>query len=462
MNLNLQQVTEMCGGICNSENLSVSISGVSIDTRSIQPGDVFVALPGENSDGHDFIETAFQNDATAAIVSRDWGEAKRDHSEFPLILVSDPLAALQTWAAAYRKTLKGKLVAVTGTNGKTSTREMICSVLETGLKVEKTRGNLNNHIGLPLSILSFSQASDVYVVEMGANHVGEIETLCRIAPPDISMITNIGEGHIGMFGSLENIIQAKFEIFSGLKEDGIFVVNADDPNIAKTVRKRKPANMFSYAVRKPADLQAVDVSFDAAACPSFCVKDVHFKIAVPGAHIVSNALAAISIGELLGISLAQAAAGLEKYRPVSGRWTIRDHAGILMIDDAYNANPASVAASIKTFGKMKVKGRRIAVLGDMLELGDYSDDLHFETGAKVFKNKIHYLFAIGSYAPSIVRGAVESGGKMENCKIFTKRESLIAFLCDFLTAEDAVLFKGSRKIGLSEMISEIETQLAVR
>lgn len=460
MDWTLKQIQQFCGNAADlhAPDAEQMASGVSIDTRTIRKGNVFVALEGNNVDGHEYIPSAFEKGAAAVLAKKSWMKKADLNGTKSAVGVDDPLAALQNWAKEQRTAAGFKVVAVTGSNGKTSTKEMIYKVLSRSCKAAKTEGNFNNHIGLPLSILNFENDIHAAVLEIGANHMGEIDFLSRIAMPDIAVITGIGYGHIGLFGSIENITKAKFEIRNGLRQNGILVLNADDPLIEKEAKGTKD-RCFFYSVQKCTDVFAQDIRFDKDARPRFRVDKTSFSLRSPGAHMISNALAAVSVGILTGIKLPEIAESLAEWEPLPGRWNVKKAKGITLIDDAYNANPSSVSAALETLHAMHFTGRKIAVLADMLELGEYSEALHAEIGARAMEKKVDLVCATGSFAESIQNGVLNQGGTRGQCRIFSDTEELIAFLKGFLRKGDAVLFKASNRMKLGEAAKKLEMEL---
>lgn len=434
-------------------------SGISIDTRTLAPGDLFVALSTDKNDGHEYVFSAFAKGASAALVRKDWAAKQSDRTK-ALVAVDDPLAALQRWAVRARAESSYKLIALTGSNGKTTTKEMVAAVLAQRYRVEKTEGNLNNHIGVPLTILRYGTALDMAVIEMGANHVGEIDQLTRIAQPDLALITNIGYGHIGLFGGLENTAAAKFEIINGLRPDGVLLLNKDDPLLVARAKRAKN-NVRFFSIDDPtADVYAKDLRFDSDARASFVVDGVAFALAVQGIHMVSNALAAIGVGLFFGIDITSIRDALANFRQPQGRWSRSVAAGILVINDAYNANPSSMRAALNTFARMQVKGRRAAVLGDMLELGAYSEDQHRAIGREAALAGINELCFFGQFAHILHAGALEAGADPRHCRVFLAREEINDYLRSVLAAGDAVLFKASNGVRLAGVAADLERVLA--
>lgn len=457
MSWTLKEITDLCGNNCNliSAEPQNSVTGISIDTRTLNKGDIFIAIDGENTNGHLYIKSAFEKGAQAAIVKNVWAKSNVNGSH-SFITADDTLKALQAWAKKQRETYNYKVVAITGSNGKTTTKEMTAAVLSTKFKTKKTEGNLNNHIGVPISILRFGKDINIGIVEMGANHVGEIKLLSSIAKPDIGIITNIGYGHIGLFGSIKKTTEAKFEMAENIRTNGILVLNADNKeSVAKA--KDISSKCFFYSIHnKKSDLMAENISFDENALPSFKVNGIEFNLQIPGIHSVYNALAAISAGIKMGIEIAATREPLCNAKQLNSRWTRKEVNGIIIIDDAYNANPSSVAAALETLSRMDIKGRRIAVIGDMLELGEYSNSLHYDIGEKAIKEKTDILCAYGEFAEKTIDGAVKAGCDKNSCKIFTDPGNLLDYLKNTIKTKDAVLFKGSQRMKLFEVAKNLE------
>ncbi len=448
--LNLQAIAAATGGVLSGEDLSVE--RVCTDSRKVQKGDIFVALSGDNFDGNQFVGTAKQAGAVAAIVS-----ATTDL--LPNIRVSDTRRALGLIARENRRRFGGPLVAITGSSGKTSTKEMLAAIFAQCGEVFATAGNLNNEIGVPLSLLAISAQHQFAVIEMGAAKQGDIHYLCEFAEPTIAVLTNAQRAHIEGFGSLQGVAETKGEIFRGLAKGGLAIINADDANCAlwQSYASHVQQRLFSL-VREDVDVFARDIDLSEPGRVRFEL--VSFagsaKVCMPlsGRHMVANALAAAAAALSAGASLGEVVCGLESVRGVSGRLLRRDIADIALIDDSYNANPGSVRAAIEVLGASK--GRKILALGHMAELGAEAAQQHREIAAYARENRLDAAFFVGEYACMM---ATEFG---HNGSAFSDKPSLISALKNYLQAGDTVLVKGSRSAEMEVVVDVLADDLAQR
>lgn len=424
-----------------------SINGISTDTRTLQPGDLYVPLVGANFDGHQFIEQAFAKGAAACLSDRR--EVPGSH----VILVKDTLEALQRLAAKQRENAGVPVIAVTGSVGKTSTRDMIAAVVSQQYRTLQTSGNLNNHIGLPLTILKY-QNEEAMVLEMGMNHLGEISRLSQIARPDIAVITNVGTAHIGLVGSRENILRAKLEITDGLQPGGVLLVNTDNDLLAKFAstfdQTAHAYRLVTYGIQGTPMIHAEDVQL-AEDHSCFTCEGIRFEVPVPGEHFVLNALAAIGVARCLAISLRKAQEALAAFRLTAKRMDIFEtKRGIKIIDGSYNANLDSMLSSLRVLARYP--NRKIAVLGDMLELGDYQEQLHMQTGEAVDEAGVDLLVAVGKASRQIVDGAKQTKQKLW----FSANAQALDFLRHVLKAGDVVLIKASNSMHFNEIVDGLK------
>lgn len=446
-----------------------TFSGVSTDTRSIKPGELFIALIGENFDGHNFIETALQKGACGAIVSGQWsvaGGQQKIHTGF-IIEVDDTLKALGDIARLWREKHPIPVVAITGSNGKTTTKEMVAMILSQKFRVLKTEGNLNNLIGLPLTVLNIDDSHDVAVLELGMNSFGEIARLSEICKPDIALITNVGSGHLEGLGSIEGVAKAKGEILEGLKAGGTFVVNNDDPYI-REIAKGWKGELLSFGIDS-ADADVKTLLTDYSCCYGSGVaismhlkeKPLSAKLMGLGLHNIYNATAAAAVGLAAGISTEEIKKGLEGWRPFKGRFELhRLDCGVNLIDDTYNANPNSVAMALKTLADVKGAGRGIAVLGDMLELGVYACEAHYEIGKKAAATGVDFLFLMGPLSSiHTSRGARDGGMDEGQIVICSDYKDVPGRVNTILTGGDWVLVKGSRGMAMEKVVEEIKKRM---
>ncbi len=419
--------------------------GVSIDSREQQPRSLFVALRGERHDAHRFVGQAIEHGAVAAVVERECD------GPVAQIQVDDTTAALGLLAAGWRDQMKATLVAVTGSNGKTTVKEMLAGIVAVKGKVLATRGNLNNHIGLPLTLLRLAPEHRFAVVEMGASGAGEIAWLTGLAKPTVAVVNNAAAAHLQGFGSVDAVARAKGEIFSGLVEGGVAVFNGDDPRAGLWRRQARGHRILEFGLARHHEVRAE--AMVAAGQFVFCHGDsrVPVQTGLPGRHNVMNALAAGAAALALGLSLDEVAAGLARVRPVPGRLQrFEGLHGSIVIDDTYNANPASLAVALETVSSCA--GECWLVLGDMAELGEQALELHVEAGQKAREQGVARLFAIGSLGSSVA-SAFGAGGRC-----FEDMPSLCRQLAESLAGADrpvTVLVKGSRSMRMERVVDAL-------
>lgn len=434
--------------------LRFRVATIVHDSRLAGKGAVFVALTTASNDGHAFVAAALKAGAAAAVVKKKAVLNLGIRDEKKLIRVTDPLKAVQQVALQYRRQLGILMVGVTGSSGKTTTRNFIASVLRQQYAVGETYSNWNNHIGVPLSICRFSGEEWVGVIEMGANHPGEIHTLTKITEPDIAVITNIGYAHIGLFGSLAQTTQAKFEIGDGLnRKNGFYLLNGDDSRLVKEARKRG-VNALYFGMAKHCSIRPEAVEVDAQRGVAFTVDGSRFTLTMPGRHFIASALPAIVLGRRCGITDAQIAAALAEQKPVALRGTIEFKHDVRFIVDCYNANPSSMQSALVYLLDIAGKGRKIAVIGDMLELGTYARRLHRELGRSCARGGIHTILAVGSYADAVLDGAREAGMKSRKCIKAATAAAALPMVQAVVQSGDTVLLKGSRGVGLETILSQ--------
>src|SRR5438309_7731722 len=392
--LRLSQVAHFAGASLESGDGTVVINKISTDSRTIKPGELFVALHGENFDAHDFVEAAAKSGSAGALVNRNWnGHVPKN---FALIRALDPLHAYQQIAANYRRSLTLKVVAITGSNGKTSTKDFAASVLARKCRVTKPEGNFNNHVGLPRTILEATSEDEVAVWEIGMNHPGEIAELSKIAAPDAAIITNVGVAHIEFMGSREAIAAEKGALAQAVGPEGTVILNADDP-FTPGMAARARAKVI-LAGTTAGTIRASEISQSGSGTDFTILEGAHrcrAQLPVPGLHMVQNALLAVAAGRAFGLSLEDCAAGLVAAPLTKARLQIRDIHGVQFLDDSYNANPDSMKAALRTLVELDADGKRMAVLGEMRELGEESERAHSEVGETAAALKIDHLIAIG-------------------------------------------------------------------
>jgi UDP-N-acetylmuramoyl-tripeptide--D-alanyl-D-alanine ligase len=435
------------------------IRRISLDTRSLQPGDLFLALRGDRFDGHDFVATALSHGAVGAIVLDSYdvsGLALKRGSKRtrPFILgVSDPLSAYQRLASYHRSRFHIPVVAVTGSNGKTTTKEMVASVMAHRWKILKTEGNLNNRIGVPQTLLRFNDRHKGAVIEMGVDNLGQTARLCEIVRPTIGIITNIGPDHLEFFGTMEASAQAKAELLDLLPNDGTAVLNADD-TYYDYLAARARCRVVSFGFSSKADVRAMDVKSDGRNGTIFrlllpgTVRHTTVHIRVQGEHNVTNALAAGAVGSILGLPGGVIAQGLSRFRPAAMRSQVLVNRGVKVILDCYNANPVSMKAAVQLLAQTGAKGKRIAVLGDMLELGPNAAQMHEEVGGFLAHQGIDDLVACGVLGRSLANGAKKAGLNQAHILEVPDARAAAAAVKAVVKPGDVVLIKASRGMKL--------------
>jgi len=435
-----------------------------IDSRNVVGGEIFFALKGERTDGHNFVEEALQRGAALAVVSKAWYEENKEKFFDKLLVVPEVLSALHALARLYRRKFTVPIVAVGGGSGKTTTKEMIAAVLRTSYNTLATEGNLNNHIGLPLTLFGLRETTEIAVLEMGMNHKGEMLELCAIAEPTHGLITNIGKAHIEFFGTLEAIAEAEGELFEWLgKSGGTAFVNADDAWVMQVADKVMQKMLYGIVTpthpnrREVLDLYAEEMGLDERGRPTFKLATQEaeevLKLRMSGRHNITNALAAAAVGLNFGVSLAQVKTALENFEinPALKRMAVYEQQGIIIINDTYNANPESMRSGLQTLKSMKHSGKKIAVLGDMLELGALSESEHMLLGEFISQLELDVLFVYGKAMKATLDAA-----KVQTKQHFESKAQLAESLKELLQPGDAVLFKGSRAMKMEEVIEMIQ------
>lgn len=428
----------------------VPISDVVIDSRQVKPGVLFVPIIGENFDGHDFISQSLDQGAILSLSDRRLEERR------PYILVDNTVNAFQAIAGAYRALFSIPFIGVTGSVGKTTTKELIASVLSQKYNTLKNLGNLNNQLGVPRTLLRLDSGHEAAIIEMGTNHFGEIASLAKIVRPDVCVFTNIGDAHIEYLGSREGILKAKCEMLEYRSADAPIIVNGDDP-LLYALRDEYP-NVISYGSDCVCDVYASDVEELGLEGSSFTAcfggQSLRVNVPAPGSFMVQRALCAIAVGLALEVPPKKIAEGISLYAPVSGRMTIEKTGRYTILNDAYNASPTSVAASIDV--TVKTEGRHVLILGDMFELG--KDELHYhrEIGAYAAGKKADLILCVGKLSRAIYEGAQSVGG---NALHFKDKKSLLAALPKLLQSGDTILIKASNGMKLQDVADFIKEKL---
>lgn len=448
--LGIGEIAIASGGVLNNSNGDLKITGVSIDSRSINSGDMFIALKGDNFDGHDFIGKAVENGAALVIAHKP-----QEGLNTPYILVEDTLKALQDIAGYYRKKFRIPFVAVTGSSGKTTTKDMIASVLSEKYNVLKTEGNFNNAIGLPLTLLRLKNSHEIAVLEMGMSGLGEISLLSDMVRQQVGVISNVGTAHIEMLGSRENILKAKLEIFSYFDRNCTAVINGDNDMLEGF--NTEEYDVIKYGLRGSNDYHAYDIKERGEEGIDFSVDldgvKSYFTVMLPGMHNVYNALSAIAVARLFGMKAEEIRRGLISFKPSKNRMDIvKLESGIKLVNDAYNANPESMKAAIDVLKSIKSGGRSICILGDMLELGAASHEEHYKIGSYAASAGTDILIAAGSFSGDMKRGAYDAGLDSSCIYAFSRTEEALAGLAEIVRPGDVILIKGSRRMKMETIV----------
>jgi UDP-N-acetylmuramoyl-tripeptide--D-alanyl-D-alanine ligase len=438
MRLNLHEVAGFCQG--QTEHGAIEICGMSHDTRLIEPGNLFVALPGERVDGHTFLDAAARAGAAAALVARPVNH------ELPQVRVDDVLKAMGRIGAGWRDRQDLTVIGVTGSNGKTTVKEMITTILSAQAPTLASEGNYNNEIGLPLTLARLSPDHRYAVLEMGASHPGDIRYLAELARPDIGLVTNAAPAHLEGFGSLEGVARTKGEMFQALPDNGMAVINADDRFFSLWQKLAGHCRQLSFGLGHSADVRGCMVNGSAEVHTS--AGTLQLSLGLPGRHNLMNALAALAVASHAGLDLQAATAALSSMRSLPGRLNLhRDAAGWCLIDDTYNANPASLYAGLQVLAELQ--GEAWLVLGDMAELGPDSDKLHAEMGQAASDLGVRRLFAVGT-ASRASTTAFGPGGKH-----FDSHQALSEALSGALGPGVNCLVKGSRSMAMEQIVQAL-------
>ncbi len=454
--------------ICNAKlifgNMEEICENFSKDTREINTGDVYIGIKGENFDGSSFYEKALENGAKVCVIedTEIKDEVKEKYKDRTIIEVENSIVALQKIAEFKRDMYNIPVVAITGSVGKTSTKDILASVISKKYKVLKTEGNLNNHIGLPLTILKLKD-HEALVVEMGMNALGEIRTLTNIAKPTLCIITNVGTSHIGKLGSRENILKAKLEILEGMDKNGTLVINNDNDMLNSWNKANNTYKVRTFGIENPSDVNAKEIrleEYSSKFTTEVEGESLDIEVLVGGKHFVYNSLCAITVGKLLNIDNTDILKGIKEFELTKNRMQVnKNQNNVTIINDCYNANYDSMKAAIEYLSKINAK-RKIAVLGDMLELGEYSKDLHQKVGEEVAKNKIDILITVGEETKNIVSKAVELGINKENTYNFNTNEEAVRLIKNAIKPEDAILIKASNGMHFNKIVEEINILLS--
>lgn len=458
--MKIKEIIQATGGKLITGKEEAECENFCKDTRIIKPGDTYIGIKGENFDGNTLWKKAFENGATTVIVQGIKFETEKleNFQNKNIIEVEDTIQALAD-IAEYKRISFGKdfkVVGVTGSVGKTSTKDIIANVISQKYKTLKTQGNNNNNIGLPFTMFNLKD-QEAAVIEMGMNHFGEISKLTKIAKPTISVITNIGTSHIGNLGSRENILKAKLEILEGMDKK-ILVINNDNDLLHKYYLDNKNVEIHTYGIENESEVMAEDIILNENDSEFVCnLKGEKFKVKVPvgGIHFVYNALCAATVGNLLGLNAEEIKKGIETFELTKKRMDITElKNGVTIINDSYNASFESMQASLKYLNGLK-SDRKIAVLGDMFELGEYAKELHKKVGKEVVKNNIDILICSGENAKNIVEEAKQEGMKEENIHYFENKDEIKTYIQNNWKKGDSILFKASNGMRFFDIVEEL-------
>ncbi|MFH2013073.1 MAG: UDP-N-acetylmuramoyl-tripeptide--D-alanyl-D-alanine ligase [Pseudomonadota bacterium] len=451
-------ILNVTGGSLLFGSLLASFNNISTDSRTIKPRELFIALKGEHFDGHSFIHEVYEKGAGGAIVNKGFLGKEGLNGERTTIEVEDTLRALGDIAHFWRMKHSIQIVGITGSNGKTTTKEMISSILGIHFNILKTEENFNNLIGLPLTLLRLSGKEDMAVLEMGTNTRYEIKRLSEISVPNVAVITNIGQAHLQGLLSVEEVGKEKGDLFRALKENDFAIINEDDPIVLREATECK-CRKIGFSITEDSDIMAKDISIDNSGKVSFRLtnkdKDVIINLPLNGAFNIYNALAAAGVAQALDVGLEIIKEGLERIKPMPGRMEIIKLDDYTIINDSYNANPSSMAQALKTLSGFKSKGRTIAVLGDMLELGEFTKSAHIQIGNMVSELGIDYLFTLGNDSANIAMAAFEGGMNEKNIYVEKEHQDVTEKLRTIITKGDCVLVKGSRSMKMELIVNDL-------
>jgi len=455
--LKIKEIVTCTNGKLIAGNMAAAVKGISTDSRNINKGELFIAIKGPHFDGHDFIDKALEKKAQGLLVAKAWVGTYADKIakiKIPIIIVPDTVIALGQIAHFYRKKFNIPIIAVTGSNGKTTTKEMIATVLCSKYKVLKSPASFNNYMGVPLTLLKLNALHKAAVLEMGMNHKGEIRDLSAIAKPDIAVITNAGRAHLEFFHSPQEVIQAKCELVEKLGKGAIAVVNADQTGLFAQAKKLN-VKLIGFGIKNDCRYRASNI-MEANGGLEFVINKKHkFRLNILGRHNVYNALAAIAVADQLGLDMQKIQRKLMKFQGLDLRMQKMVLNGIEIFADCYNANPDSTQAAIETLIAVKNKKRKILVFADMLELGKFSKDCHYDIGKLAAKGHIDVLITVGTAAAEAAKAAQGHGMSKQSVFSCTNCEEAYRMLTEILQPKDVILLKGSRRMRLEQILEKI-------
>lgn len=454
MTITLEKLGRLVRGTWSPVAPNGSVGRVSTDSRAVAAGDLFFAIRGDRFDGNRFVAEAARRGAVAAVADGDLPEAPT----VPVLRVRDSVEALAAFAHEHRKTLRGTVVAITGSNGKTTTKDMLHHVLSRGARSTKSQKSFNNHIGVPLTLLAAAAADDFVVVEVGTNHPGEIARLAAIVRPSIAVVTNVAESHLGGLGSIDGVAQEKEALLVGLGDDGVAVLNTDNEH-TRRMAERATRKLLTFGMYHDCDVRGSRVE-SADGRIRFWVNDrVEFVLPLLGGWNAYNALAAAAVALQCGVPLEETASRLADFRPSPMRMEPAEAGGVRFVNDAYNANPASTMLALDQFDLLD-GGRKVVVLGEMRELGEHAERLHTRVGERVARMRVDLFVAVGNGMAAAVEAVRESRGPALPIVHVESADEAAERLSDLLRPGDLVLLKGSRAVGLERVLERLSTRPA--
>ncbi|MEO0092753.1 MAG: UDP-N-acetylmuramoyl-tripeptide--D-alanyl-D-alanine ligase [candidate division WOR-3 bacterium] len=452
--LTVEEIVTATDGKLLSGDLNRKINNISIDSRTIKPNDLFIAIKGKNFDGHSFVSEALAKGAIGAVVA----DANIKSSQAILIKVKDTREALGNIARYYRGKFKPLVIAVTGSNGKTTTKEMIAGILGKRMRIVKAKDSFNNEIGVPLTILGIDSQTQALILEIEMNLLGGTRRLAEIAKPQIGVVTNVGDTHLEFLGSRENVMREKAELIESLTPDGVAILNADDELVMAIGENFPKIQKLTFGLNQPADIFAKQIlDLTTNGCHFMLQGKYRTRLHLLGTHNIYNALAAIATVKACGFDFAPIVSAIEEFRPVTMRMEIVRIKDLTVINDTYNANPQSMKTALATLAKIDSDGKKIVVLGDMLELGAGSEFFHYTLGQEAAKIA-DVILAIGKFSRNVIEGALQVGINPENARNYENNKDLLTNLIDIIQPKDTILIKGSRAMHLEWLLEGLKTE----
>lgn len=454
--LKIEEIIKACQGKLIHGKKQDIINNIEIDSRRIKNGDCFIAIVGQRLDGHDYCVDAIKNGAKALVISKLFSTSQTLPN---IILVKDTIKALGDIAAYYRRKFSPQVIAITGSNGKTTTKEMISHLLQYSYNIIKVPNSYNNNIGVPLTVLNIDKKTEVLILEMEMNQYGGIKRLCDISLPDIGVLTNIGDSHLLYLTNRQGVQKEKAELLESIESKGIAVLNKDDPLVMELGEIFQFRKKITYSINNIADIYATDIKdFGENGCEFLLFNKYKIRLNFPGQYNIYNALAAISVAHIFNISWEKIIDDLKSFKLIDMRMQKIDINGIEIFNDAYNANPQSMIAALETFANFSTKGKKIVILGDMLELGDKSVELHKKVGES-FPTGIDIIITFGQYAHYIAEHA-KLNNKVKDTFLLNTFSDIVNKLVDIIGKNDKILLKGSRALKMEEIIYNLQRYYA--